>query len=306
MQLLKIRFYQFKRNLGILFFPILALASIISFFAFDHPKQYGYYAIGIIAYLFYNFHKSRQDLSFVYKHFNSPEYQIILEYQLFLLPVSIPVLFTGYWIWFFVLHTMVLAIPMIKQDFRIPFRFLFLPRYLKNDYVFIAGVRKNFFILSALAVVALLLSPLKLFPLVALFLLNMILFSFYEINESVQMIQASNKTPARFLSEKSSTAASKLTLLNTPVLIINTLFNNDLFLFNVYFLVYNVLMLVTIISLKYSDYQYKKTGNNNQVKLIIMVLGLFIPYLFPLIIIFYIQSRAEARKNLSTYLDDNS
>lgn len=306
MQILKIRFYQFKRNLGVLFFPMLALASIVSFFFFNHPKQYGYYAVGIILYLFYSFHKNRQDLLFVYKHFNSPQYQIVAEYQLFLLPLSVPVLFTTYWYCFIFLHMTVLAIPLIKLKSRLQLRFLFLSKCLKNDYVFIAGVRKNFFILVILALAALLLSPLKLFPLIALFLLNMVLFSFYEINESVQMLQASHQSAARFLSEKSVTAASKLALLNMPVLTINTLFNNDLFLFNVYFLAYNLFMLVTVIGLKYSDYRYKKAGNNNQVKLIIMVLGLFIPYLFPLIIIFYFQSRAEALKNLKFYLDDSN
>jgi hypothetical protein len=93
MQLLKIRFYQLKRDLGILFFPILALASCISFFAFNHPEKVGLYVVAIIAYLFYSFHKNRGDLAFTYKHFNSAKAQIITEYQLFLLPFSVPVLF---------------------------------------------------------------------------------------------------------------------------------------------------------------------------------------------------------------------
>ncbi len=304
MQLLKIRFYQFRRDLGILFFPILAIASLVSFFAFDHPQLYGYYAVGIISYLIYSFHQNRRDLSFVYKHFNSPKYQVVSEYQLFLLPVSIPVLFTQYWYCFFMLHIIAFLIPLFEIKSNLQFKFLFLSKYLKNDYIFIAGVRKNLFVLVAFAIIALALSPLKLFPLVALFLFNMVIFSFYDTNESVQMIQASNKTPKQFLSEKSGSAISKLLFLNLPVLAINTAFNPDLFLFNVFFLVYNLLMLASIISLKYSDYQYKKGGNNNQVKLIVMVLGLFIPYLSPLTIIFYFQSRTEAIKNLNNYLDD--
>ncbi len=305
MQILKIRFYQLKRNLGILFFPILALTSVISFLAFNHPQKYGYYAIGIIIYLFYTMHKNRSDLSFVYKHFHKPKRQIIFEYQLFLLPLSIPVLLTSYWFYFFILHAIVLLIPLAELKSGPAFRFLFLSKYLKNDYVFIAGIRKNFFVLVPFALAALLLSPLKLFPLVALFLFNMILCSFYEVNESVQMIQASGKTPARFLSEISGSGLSKMVLLNLPVLVINTGFNRDLFLFNVYFLVYNLFMLATVIALKYSDYEYKKAAGNNQVKLIIMVIGLFNPYLFPLVLIFYFQSRAAAIKNLSNYLDDS-
>ena len=113
------------------------------------------------------------------------------------------------------------------------------------------------------------------------------------------------ETPKQFLSGLLSSAATKLFLVNTPVLIINTIFNFDLFLFNLYFLMYNLLMLATVIVLKYADYEYKKQGNSIQIKLIIMILGLFIPYLSPLTLIFYVQSRAEAIKKLNKYLDDS-
>jgi hypothetical protein len=304
MQILKIRFYQLKRDLGILFFPLLALASCISYFSFNHPDKVGLYVIAIIIYLFYSFHKNRGDLSFVYKHFNSAKTQIITEYQLFLLPFSLPVLFTDYWYSFFVLHVLVLAIPFLETSRKIQFKFLFITKHFKNDYIFISGVRKNLFVLIPLILIAFLLSPLKLFPLVALFIFNAVVFSFYEVNESVQMIQASNKTPKQFLSSLLSSAIVKLVIVNAPVLIINTLFNFDLFLFNLYFLLYNLLMLATVMVLKYADYQYKKQGNSIQIKLIIMILGLFIPYLSPLTLIFYVQSRVEAIKNLNNYLDD--
>ncbi|MES2761571.1 MAG: hypothetical protein V4677_05170 [Bacteroidota bacterium] len=305
MQILKIRFYQLKRDLGILFFPIVALASLIVYFSCNHPAQVGLYVIAIITYLFHSFHKNRGDLSFAYKHFNSAKTQIVTEYQLFLLPVSIPLLFTGYWYGFFILHLLVLVIPFVDTTRKIQFRFLFVTRYFKSDYIFISGIRKNLFVLVPLISIALALSPLKLFPLVALFIVNAVVFSFYEINESVQMIQASNKTPKQFLSALTSSAAVKLFLVNAPILIVNTVFNFDLFLFNLYFLIYNLLMLATVIVLKYSDYEYKKQGNSIQIKLIIMILGLFIPYLSPLTLIFYLQSRAEAIKNLNNYLDDS-
>ena len=302
MQILKIRFYQLKRDLGILFFPILALTSCISFFAFNHPGKVGLYVVAIIVYLFYSFHKNRGDLSFVYKHYNSAKTQIISEYQLFLLPFSVPVLLTSYWYVFFILHALVFLIPFVDTTRKIQFKFLFITKHFKTDYIFISGIRKNLFVLIPLILIALVLSPLKLFPLVALFIINAVVFSFYEVNESVQMIQAFNRTPKQFLSSLLSSAAIKLVIVNAPVLVINTVFNFDLFLFNLYFLLYNLLILATVIVLKYADYEYKKQGNSIQIKLIIMILGLFIPYLSPLTLIFYVQSRAEAIKNLNNYL----
>jgi len=43
-----------------------------------------------------------------------------------------------------------------------------------------------------------------------------------------------------------------------------------------------------------------------QIKLVIMFLVLFIPYLSPLTLIFYFQSKREAINNLKTYLDDTN
>jgi hypothetical protein len=305
-QLLKIRFYQFKRDLGFLFFPIVALISLASYFSFNHPKQIGIYTTGIVTYLFYSFHKQRRDLSFVSKYFSSPKTQIIAENQLFLMLISIPALFTAYWYSFFVLHILVFVIPFISTQREIQFKFLPLTKHFKNDYIFISGIRKNLFVLVPLIFAAIVLSPLKLFPLFALFMINAIVFSFYEINESAQMIQASNTTPKQFLSGLTNSVIMKLVILNGPVLIINTVVNLDLFLFNLYFLVYNLFTVATVIVLKYSDYQYKKQGNSVQIKLVIMLLGLFIPYLSPLTLIFYFQSRREAINHLKTYLDDTN
>lgn len=303
MQLLKIRYFQLKRDLGFLFFVIVALASCISFLAFNHEKQIGLYVTGIVVYLFYNFHKNRRDIAFINKHFENAKFQMINEYQLFLLPFSIPCLFTNYWYCFFVLHVLVLAIPFFNIKSNYNFKFSFVTRFFKDDYIFISGVRRNLISLIILFLLALALSPLKLFPLVALFLFNNVIFSFYEANESVQMLQASQRTPKQLMASLLNSGVKKMVLVNFPILLINSIFNPDLWMFNMYFFAYNVLILATVIALKYEHYQYKSTSNNFQIKLIILILGLFIPYLFPLAIIFYIQSRIGAVKNLSHYLD---
>jgi hypothetical protein len=302
-QLLKIRFFQLKRDLGFLFFVIIALASCISFLVFNHQKQVGFYAAGIVVYLFYNFHKNRRDIAFMAKHFEKAKSQILVEYQLFLLPVSIPCLFTNYWYCFFILHLFVCIVPFLNIKSKYDFKFSFITRFFKDDYIFISGVRRNLVLLIIFFLLALALSPLKLFPLVALFLFNNVMFSFYEANESVQMLQASQKTPKQLMASLLNSGVKKIVLVNFPILLINSIFNPDLWMFNMYFFAYNVLILASVIALKYESYQFKTPSSNHQIKLIVMILGLFIPYLFPLAIIFYAQSRAGAIKNLSHYLD---
>lgn len=303
MQLLKIRYFQLKRDLGFLFFVIVALASGVSYLVFNHKQQIGLYAAGIIVYLFFSFHKNRRDIAFISKHFDKAKSQLLIEYQLFLLPVSVPCLFTNYWYCFFVLHLFVLAIPFLNIKSKYSFKFSFITRLFKDDFIFISGVRRNFISLIILFLLALTLSPLKLFPLVALFLFNNVVFSFYEANESVQMLQASQHTPKQLMASLLNSGVKKMVLVNFPILLINSIFNPDLWMFNMYFFAYNILILATVIALKYESYQYKNSVSNHQIKLIVMILGLFIPYLFPLAIIFYVQSRAGAIKNLSHYLD---
>lgn len=304
MQVLKIRAYQLKRNLGFLLVFLLPACSGLSYFFFNNRQQLGYYTAGAIVYLFYSFHKNRRDKVFAAKHFDSARWQMAIEYQLFLLPVSIPCLFTSYWYCFPLIHSLVLAIPFVESDIRLKPKLLFLSTWFKQDYIFISGIRRHVFSLSAFMLLALVLSPLKLFPLLALFLVNLIVFSFYEYNESVPMLQASGQSPVQLLSTRTLSALLKLAVINSPVVLINVLFNPEILEFNLYFLGYNLLMMATVVAMKYAAYGYKKEKNNLGIKTAVMLLGLFNPYLSVMTIAFYFLSRAEALKNLNHYLDD--
>ena len=304
MQILTIRFYQLKRNLGFLFFVFLFALAGLSYFFFQSYKEVGLYIAIIIIYSVFSFHKSRRDLVFIAKHFHSSQKQIIFEYQLFLLPLSIPCLFTQYYYCFFIVHAVALLIPLMKVTTKYKLKLSFLSSWFKDDFIFISGFRKNFIALIGLFSVSLVLSPLKLFPLVTLFLFNMIIFSFYETNESVQLLQSKNYTPKELLYEHSRMGVIKLVGFNFLVLLINCLFNPEVLMFDLYFLGYSVLILIALISTKYANYDHRRSQSNVQVKLIIMTLGLFMPYLSPLAIVFLLQSRSEAINNLNRYLDD--
>lgn len=304
MEVLRIRAYQLRRNLGMLLWLLVPLASALSYFFFSNYQGLGHYTAACIVYLFYSFHRNRQDKVFARRHFKRAAFQMGIEYQLFLLPLSVPCLFTSYWYCFVPLHVLVLAIPFGEFNFRFEPKLLFLGRPFKGDYVFIAGFRRHFLSLGVLVLLALLLSPLKLFPLLALSLINILIFSFYEYNESVQMLQASNLRPARFLKQQNLSAMPKLLLINGPVVLINTIFNPELLLFNAYFLVYSMLMIAVVITAKYAAYRYQQEKNNLQAKMALMMFGLLNPYLSLMTLVFYILSRKEALKNLAHYLDD--
>lgn len=302
--MLKITYYQQKRNLGVLFLALVSLCSGISYFFFSNYQQLGHYTAAVIVYMFYNFHKNRNDKAFAGKHFDNAKLQMAAEYQLFLLAVSVPCLFTAYWYYFLVMHAVVFLIPFLEIRANLKPRLLFLAKLLKKDYIFISGVRRHAFSLLVFMLLALVLSPLKLFPLIALFIVNAIIFSFYEYHESVQMLQVSGKSPSAFLASHTLSALLKLALINAPVVLVNIIFNPDMLEFDLYFLAYNLLIMAAVIAMKYAAYAYRKEKSNFQIKTAVMMLGLVNPYLSVISLAFFIISRAEALKNLTHYLDD--
>ena len=304
MQLLKIRYYQLKRDLGNLFFVIIILAFGLSYFFFDHPNQYGYYVTGIVLYILYSFNQSRKDLGFITKHFNKPQLNVVIEYQLALLPFSIPSLLTSYYYCFFILHGAAMLIALLNIKPSSTLKLLFLMKYFKNDFIIIAGIRKNFILLIVFSLTALILSPLKLFPFIALYLVNQIIYGFYNTNEGIQLLRAHELNAKQFLNHIIKRHLIYLAILNAPVLFINSIINMDMIYFNLFFLGYNLLTHSCIIYFKYGNYLPKKQTQNNQLKLIIISLGLFLPYLAVLTVIYFFQSKKEATVNLTYYLDD--
>lgn len=304
MQLLKIRYYQLKRDLGNLFFVIIILAFGLSYFFFDHPNQYGYYVTGIVLYILYSFNQSRKDLGFITKHFNKPQLNVVIEYQLALLPFSIPSLLTSYYYCFFILHGAAMLIALLNIKPSSTLKLLFLMKYFKNDFIIIAGIRKNFILLIVFSLLALILSPLKLFPFIALYLVNQIIYGFYNTNEGIQLLRAHELNAKQFLNHIIKRHLIYLAILNAPVLFINSIINMDMIYFNLFFLGYNLLTHSCIIYFKYGNYLPKKQTQNNQLKLIIISLGLFLPYLAVLTVIYFFQSKKEATLNLTYYLDD--
>lgn len=304
-QLLTIRYFQLKRDLGVLFFVIVSLVTYFSYFVFTHPKQIRVYVVLVLIYLLYSFHNKRKDKTFVLRHFEKPRQQFILEYQLALLPFSVGSLFSLQWYCFFVIHLLgVLVVLFDSQKLRFNPKYLLITQFFKQDYIFVSGVRQNIIALIVMSLLALALSPLKLFPLVALFIVNQIILSFYSTNEGFQLIKATNKTATSFLRSLITKHVMILLVINAPVLFINSLFNNDLFLFNLYFLAYNALMLATTICLKYDSYKPKKLTSFSVLKQALMVFGLFMPFLAIITAVYFFQTRADAYKNLKLFLDD--
>lgn len=306
MQLLTIRYFQIKRDLGLLFFAIVFLMAIVSYFIFDNEKQIGGYYTLFILYVLYNFHANRKDKTFMSRHFDNDKKQLIIEYQLTLLPLALPSVFTHQWYYFFVIQFSSLLLLLFNfNNVDVTIKSFFLHKLFKQNFIIISGLRRNLIPFILFMLLSIVLSPLKLFPLVALFFANQMLCNFFSTNEGIQLLKANQQSTSMFLNNIFKKQLVLLVLLNAPVLIINSLFNNDLLLFNSFYLGYNCLMLTVVICIKYESYNPKQQENNFQFRQLLLIFGLFMPFLAIITVLYFFQSRNLAIKNLQFYLDDN-
>jgi hypothetical protein len=293
MQLLKLRYFQLKRDLGIWVLILAALAFLISNAVAENSKQYLLlFCLAIV----YNYHMQRRDLNFILKYFRAPRRQVAVNYNLLVLPVTAGMLLNAHYICSLALHGLVTLISLMNYKIRGP-RLKFISRYIPpGHFEWISGLRKNFFI-SFLIIPILILSPVKLFGLAGLFLLNVIFISFYGSCEPLSMLNPGNLTARDFLRQKTKFFTRIIIITNVPVLAINSFFNQDAAWFNAGFLAGFLLLSACSIYIKYSNYK----PNQNlpfHIDYLILSGALLIPYLLPLAIIVYFNNRKKAIQNL--------
>jgi len=306
LQLIKIRYFQVKNDLGFLFFVITAIIGALAYFFFNKTDNKQFYFLAGVVYLLIRFHTSRKDLNYVLKHLESPIKQLITEYQLFLLPFGIPSLFTQAWYFFFIIHAVGFMLPFVKVK---PGNMVWFPNISKHipssQFEWIAGIRKNWMALLIFTMVAFVLSSVKLFPLVALCLVNSILMSFYTEGESRQMLTANNYSPKEIMLSKIVFSIKITLMINVPVIVINSIFNADFLFINSLFLLYSCLVMAFAVACKYNVYKPNTNLEAISIQFGLVFIVLFFPQFMILTIFLTAYYYQKALKNLSHYTNDN-
>ncbi|MES2679819.1 MAG: hypothetical protein V4635_08045 [Bacteroidota bacterium] len=303
MQLLKLRYFQIKRDLS---YWVIIIAAAVFYISREvsllAPLQ-GVYFIGLISVLVYSYHLNRKDLNFLSKYFTRHKFQICINYNLLVLPASLAFVASPNWWLLFLLHFLVSLISVAGFKSR-SFKLLFISRYIPAaHFEWISGVRKNFHLLCLLLVVTLILSPVKLFGLVALLLFNFIFLGFYNFFEPLVMLNPNHLLPKDFLRQKISFLSNILLCLNAPLLLINFLFNPEVLWFNLGFLFALLLLASCSVYIKYSNYRPNESLRVS-VDFLVLTASIFFPYLIPLGLLIYFSSRKKAIANLANFTDD--
>lgn len=308
--LLYIRSRQLKReveSLGmylIIFIVIAAVLSLVTFFQYKNNQQ-AWYVVAILSVACLGIQYARKDKQFIYKQLDKPHLQIFLEYLILTLPFSITSLFTKNWFCFPVLVPVLISIPYLKFQLKHKTVFKHLSALIPaSNYEWISGIRKQFIPFIGLYLVALAFSWVRILPLFLLWLLTIIISSFYLENEPVHILREGNKTARKFLLDKIKINIKYMFILYSLPVIINAVFVREFLTVTLLFIPVQIALVCFAVNLKYSTYkpQTNLLGNNVAFSIVAMISAM--PYFLPIPVILAFVYFYKAENNLKMYLHD--
>ncbi|MDD5361741.1 MAG: hypothetical protein PHN88_06385 [Ignavibacteria bacterium] len=252
----------------------------------------------------------RRDKSFVFLHLENAWRKIFLEYTVLTLPVIIPSVFSPYPYLILVILILYALIARVKHVFLKRTRMGFLGKIISPvNFEWLSGVRKHSIIFAFLYAVTLSVSGIIILPLLCLWLITVLLMGFYRECEPLNMLNPCDVNAYRLLNKKIIRHSALLACVYLPILIINSIFNPALIIFNIVFLVVQITVLTLAILFKYRLYTPGDMLHGNEIYLVfIQVFTILpfimggIPFLLPLPLFLCVKYYREAENNLNDYL----
>ncbi|MBL7933794.1 MAG: hypothetical protein JNL60_17960 [Bacteroidia bacterium] len=270
----------------------------------ENDSMRGTFIAGMVVTGIYSFHQNRQDLRFIRTYLPSPTLQIVLNYNLLILPCSAALLLNHQW-WLAAAIHIAVSITAITSRRTRSRTMLFLERFIPaHQFEWLSGLRRHFFLIVVLILVAIFLSPVKLFGVVALFLINTVFLGFYSLSEPLVMLNPDFLEPCEFLKQKIQFLNRIVLSINLPLLAVNSLVHPESAWFAACFLIGTLLLNSSIVFIKYAQYQPNVTQGFSIDQLILFA-GLLVPYLLPLSFYVYYNNRQKAITTLQHYQNDS-
>lgn len=253
----------------------------------------------------YTFHSFRKDKEFLYLHSGNYHLSLYIEYSVFTFPLIFMSLLTAHWYCFFILQALLFLIPFSKITIKQRTLFRNISRIIPvSNFEWISGFRRTYIQVIPVYMLALSFSWVKILPLFLLWYLTLIISSFYNEFESINILREGNDSSKSFLRNKLLKNSCLLMLLYMPVMIINTIFNPEFILLNAGLLISQLALLIFAICFKYSSYIPNKIQYGNNLLVILVSLCASVPVLLPVPAIIAYKYYLNAKNNLKDYFND--
>lgn len=308
--LLYIRKRQIIRELKHLGIYSLLICGLIVFFIIYSYKIYqtlpeAFYITISFGLVCFSVQSVRKDKQFIFLHIEKPHFELFSEYFLLTFPFAATSLFTAHWYCFPILQIFLFLISFNKFTIRKKTYFKNISKIFSPvNFEWISGFRKSFINIIAVYILALGLSWVRIIPLFFLWLLTIIIITFFNECEPVNLLREENLSGTNYLKRKLKIYSKYLVIFYLPVLIINTIFNNNFWIINIFFFLTQISLVCFAICFKYGNYIPNKISSGNSAVINLVAIAGAIPVLLPVPFIIAVNYYFKAKKNLQVYLND--
>ena len=258
---LKMRSSQLARALqGLSWYHILVLSStaallLLWLYRKMHELAFAGVAVAGALLLVFFVHTLRSDKRFVEHLTARHELIFFIEYSLLLLPLHILLLMTGHWLLIFPLEALLLLVSFLKLRIIAKTRVRSIPFVHRQKFEWKAGIRKNFWHFIFIYAFGLLLTPYPIATFLVLWLLLVLVSSFYQECEPHTLLLLSGKGPVPFLSYKLRLQLLQYTVITFPLLLLHLIFQPAYALLALAAYTSLLLVLISLVLLKYAHYE---------------------------------------------------
>jgi hypothetical protein len=265
-----------------------------------------YSIVGIWLILLTFIHLRRKDMIFLYTNISFYRPIICIEYILLSIPFIICLLFNKQWIALIFNLLGIISISFIREIGVRKFKTLntCLQRYIPPDmYEWKAGMRKYLFLIILAWIGGFCFSFFLLSIPIALFIIGLLMFDFYQTNESWQMLMSYQKSASKLLCRKIKEHFLIFSIITFPLIVAFIVFHFEFWYVPLIEFIVLLSIHIYCIVLKYAFYSHN-TGSVNPV---LQMTGIFvglIPPVTPILWILSIFFFYKAKTNLYLYLND--
>ncbi len=308
---IKIRIVQSFHELKALgfFYSLILLTGILALFSFYFQSQTTSENVligsGFVIVLISSIHFARSDHQFLFLVSSNPYRILFFEYLILAFPFVLLSLVRFTCFQSLLPLAFIPLIPLIKVSRQNTTQIIKPGNIIPvQNFEWKAGVRNTGWVFLILWIIALALVAVPFASLIILWFQLMIISSFYDQGEPVEMIEAFRLDGSLFLRKKIILHCKSFMVPVFPILLISVVFNPERWWVYLLFLVFSVLNIAVFIVSKYSVWRNSDLNRSNSIINALCMIGLFIPFLLPLPIIVFIKNYRKALNNLYPVLHD--
>ena len=286
---------------------LLGLLSFLFLYVFVtlSEKSNQEFIVGAYILLLLSIQIKRKDKVFLNIYAKVSQSIFLFEYLLLSLPILIPLIYYGLWTYLLLFTICLIIIPFLKISIKKSSVNSVFQRIIPNEnFEWKSGIRKNLIPFIGIWLIGLSTSFFVASVPIVIFVLGMIVLSFYEKPEPLQILLADELGVKRFLIKKIKKHLILFSILIIPLILSFLIFNLEYYYIPlIEYAMFSILLIYTIL-LKYAFYQPNNKSGAMQIFTMIGVISLFIPVFIPLILLLSMKFAFQASNNLNFFLND--